>query len=204
MQNKEEKNIFEYPCMEESEINFIENYLDKEKDMLEFGSGGSTFYFSNKVKNLISIEHDQYWAHQMNQKIKEKDIKNVKILFAQPNMNYMHGDSPWAFRHQEFKNYIQTPEFIRRNIGDFNFDVVLIDGRARVECAKFIYPYLSDDSIIILHDYVGRPRYDAIFQWYEEVECIRTGRSALAVKRKNSERIMSKYFQGFPDEFFKN
>ena len=198
----EEVNIFEYPCMDDREIKFIESFLSKDKDFLEFGSGGSTFYFADKVKNLISIEHDEYWCSQMTQKLNEKQVKNAEILFAAPTSQWVSSEFPWNFRSVEFNSYIKAPEYIRRNFPDFKFDVVLLDGRARVECAKFIYPYLTDDAVVIMHDYIDRHRYYAILDWYEEIDSVKTGKSALAVKRKNSEHIMNKFFKGFPDEIF--
>ena len=43
--------------MESSETDVIKSFLDKDKIMFEYGSGGSTLYFSNYVKHLYSAEH---------------------------------------------------------------------------------------------------------------------------------------------------
>ena len=43
------------PWMDDSEINTIIKYLNKEDIMLEWGSGGSTNYFPQFVKEYYSI-----------------------------------------------------------------------------------------------------------------------------------------------------
>ncbi len=55
----------EYPWMNQKEVELIEKYLNKDTIMLEWGSGGSTLYFSKKVKTLYSIEHDKTYYNKI-------------------------------------------------------------------------------------------------------------------------------------------
>lgn len=190
--NKYGKHIFSSPDMDEDNVNFIEKYLTKEKNMLEFGSGGSTIHFAGKVKKLISIEHDPYWAQKVLSYLDMKEINNAKLIYAQPNQNFELGSTPRTFRQIEFFNYIRVPDYIIKNVPDFTFDIVFIDGRARVECAKYIFPLLHEDSLVIMHDYIGRHRYHSVIEWYDEVDSIKTGNTAIVLRRK--QEILDRYF----------
>ena len=47
---------FTYPAIE-----YFNNIDFSDKSMLEYGSGNSTKYWSKKVKQIVSIEHDKNW-----------------------------------------------------------------------------------------------------------------------------------------------
>ena len=190
--NKYGNPIFTYPDMRESNYKFIEKYLSKDKNLLEFGSGGSTVYFSKKVKKIISIEHDPYWVQQVSINLKKEGIDNVSLFYAPPNKPFELGETPKTQRQIEFYDYIRTPDSIKKNFPNFSYDVVFIDGRARIECAKYIFPFLHKDTVVILHDYKGRQRYRAVLEWYDEIDRIDKGCSAIALKRKS--KIIEKYF----------
>ena len=192
--NKYGNPIFTYPDMRESNFKFIEKYLGKDKNLLEFGSGGSTVYFAKKVKKLIAVEHDPYWVQKVSENLKEQDIENVSLIYAPANQPFELGETPKTQRQIEFYDYIRAPEVIKKNIPDFSYDVVFIDGRARIECAKYIFPFLHENSVVILHDYKGRQRYRAVLEWYDEIDKIDVGCTAQALVRK--EKILKKYFPG--------
>ena len=190
--NKYGNPIFTYPDMRESNFKFIEKYLNKDKNLLEYGSGGSTVYFSKKVKKLIAVEHDPYWVQKVSENLKNEEINNVSLIYAKPNQPFELGETPKTQRQIEFYDYIRAPDFITKNIPEFSYDVVFIDGRARIECAKYIFPFLHKDSVVILHDYKGRQRYRAILEWYDEIDKIDIGCSAQVLVRK--DKILKKYF----------
>ena len=51
-------------------------------------------------------------------------------------------------------------------------DVVLVDGRARPQCAEFAYHYLlREDGLLMIHDFeiAGREYYRIVLRWYELV-----------------------------------
>ena len=53
------------PWMSRDEIGMIEGYLKPSFKMLEYGSGGSTLYFSRLVKEYYSVEHDVEWYEKI-------------------------------------------------------------------------------------------------------------------------------------------
>ena len=73
----------------------IEKYLSPETIMLEYGSGGSTLYFSKFVKEYYSIEHDKKWYDEIKIKISDNDkIKTFlseKIKLDPPSLGFSIG-----------------------------------------------------------------------------------------------------------------
>lgn len=175
------------PWMSKIEIDTIVKYLDKNSVMLEYGSGGSTSYFSKFVKEYYSIEHNQDWYKKIQSSIPEnvrsyyvKQSKTASNKIVAKNWEGLSGSS----RFQEFYEYIQYPKELNTK-----FDCVLIDGRARPECAKFIIDFLHDDGYVFIHDYWerGREYYRTVEQEYTIVESIKSGQSLVVLKKSNQK-----------------
>ena len=102
---------------------FLEARLTNTMTIFEYGSGNSTLFLSSRVRKVCSIEHDKAWFDKM---------KN-----ALPS-------------NVEYYNIIVEdgyPEFI--NSKKEKYDIIIIDGRERVACAKNAIPNLKEDGIII-------------------------------------------------------
>ena len=102
------------PWLVEEAVIFLDNYLKKNSDanILEYGSGGSTIWFAERTKNLVSIEHDSVWFTTVQQTLKEKNLKAECYLLPRP--------------------YYE--KIFEKN----RFDLILVDGRDRVRCVKAI------------------------------------------------------------------
>ncbi len=156
----QEKNIEERPMMSDEEIKFFKSYLNKSKIVLEWGAGRSTLEFSKDTKKYYSIEHDFNWYNLIWKEI----LKNTKIYYVPPNTPNLDWHPVFAEGgHDEFRNYIQ----FANNIASFNkkFDIVLIDGRARVDCAIEVLPHLKGGSIVFIHDF-NRITYWNVLKYY--------------------------------------
>lgn len=150
--------------MHPREKQLITNKLNCDTVMLEWGSGGSTLEFSPLVNQYYSIEHNKEWFNSVKSSLEHNNIKNVNYNFvAQNNLNPDRRQS----EYYHFKDYLNI-------IDSFNtkFDVVLIDGRARRLCAKKVIPYLKEDSIVIIHDWVLRREYHCVTDYYNILEYI--------------------------------
>ena len=141
----------------------IESFLKSRniENMLEIGSGGSTLYFSKYVENYYSIEHDESWFEDVERWVDKEKISNVKMILrqkneipatdkAEPIVAESWDQLDCSSRSKEYKDYIQAPL-------DFGvlFDVVLVDGRARPECFKFLCEnnLINKPGAIFMHDY---------------------------------------------------
>lgn len=163
------------PWMHKNEIDFIKSKLKLTDTMLEWGSGGSTTLFSYLVSRYYSIEHVEDWYNKVSSELKNHPSLNVNYFNIPP-------DFPRTIptKYSEFKTYIEYPK-------NFNskFDKVLIDGRARAQCAKFILPYLKENSIVFIHDYFARPQYHIVEEHYEVIDGVKnTLQTIVALKPK--------------------
>ena len=139
------------------EIDYIKSILKPDFTVLEWGAGGSTFTFPSLVKEYYSIEHDQKWY----EKIKSQVADNVILHFVTPNKPYRGNmvkgeDGTYA----QFKDYVDVVHKIGKK-----FDLILIDGRARVDCAKACLPYLKEGGLVLIHDF-QRPWYKPVLKYY--------------------------------------
>ncbi len=125
----------ELPWMNHSVINFLEQRLNKELTLFEFGSGSSTPFYARFVNTVTSVECDEKWYEVISKIIPD----NVKLLFKREDID---GD---------YCRCICEPP-------DKLYDVVAIDGRDRVNCLKQSIMKLSDKGVILLDD-AQRERY---------------------------------------------
>ena len=124
-------------------MNFSFNQLLKEKltkdlKVFEFGSGYSTLFFSGRVYSVTSIEYNKIWL----EKIKRCAPENVKLIFKEKDVD---------------GSYCRSINYTGES-----YDVVLIDGRDRVNCFKHSIPALSQRGVIIFDD-SSRDRYLEVF-----------------------------------------
>lgn len=128
----------EVPWMNYSIVNLLKDRLNKDHTLFEFGSGYSTLFYSSLVKQVISIEYDQQWFDLMQAKIPD----NVSLVFKDKDIDAHYCRA--ICEHEQL------------------FDIVIVDGRDRLNCLKQAVAKLSDGGVIILDD-SARPRYQEAF-----------------------------------------
>lgn len=144
------------PYMTNNEIEFIKSFFSDEFDVLEWGSGGSTIYFSKFCRRYFSIEHDKAWYDKID-KIKPE---NVQYFYVKNNLPRSR-----PTKKEEFMDYINFVD----KIGMSRYDLVLIDGRARVFCAEKALDYVDDESLVFIHDW-ERKQYHSVLDFYNVYE----------------------------------
>ena len=107
-------------------IDFIQDRLNKNLRIFEYGSGYSTLFYAPRVHSVTSVEHDKEWY--------------LKIKTLIPENVFLH--------HCELSNSGHYSNFI--NTGKISFDLVIIDGRDRVNCIKYSISKLSEMGVVIL------------------------------------------------------
>ena len=92
----------------------------------------------------MSIEHQKIWYNSL------KDIipNNVVLLLKEPNIEYKEGLHCGTFN--EFEDYISAP------LSYGKFDIIFIDGRARIECSKFCSMVSHENTLVFIHDFSSR------------------------------------------------
>ena len=127
------------PWMNFSINKFLDDRLMKDLNLFEFGSGYSTLFYASKVKNVTSIEHMEKWFDYLEPLIPS----NVNLIFQKKDFN----DKYCRMINQTNQEY----------------DVIIIDGRDRVNCFKQSINNLSIKGVIILDD-SQREKYQDIFK----------------------------------------
>lgn len=145
------------PWLTTESIKMLEDFLvGGDKKVLEFGMGASTVWLSKRCKMLVSFEHDSSWFCEVSSHITDNDNCQLNLC-----------ESPLIY---DVSDHLVNPYFHRvDSFPDEMFDVVLIDGRDRVECFKHAEPKLKKGGLLML-DNSEREYYSEIFQLYSDKE----------------------------------
>src|SRR3989344_1471109 len=151
------------PQMSPKEIMTMESILSsygKRLDVLEWGSGGSTVYFTQFLKNKgisytwTSIEYSKIWYERILDMV--KGDKNVSLaLFDVGNTNVNQPDIP-------MNEYVAYPATLGKK-----YDVILVDGRKRRRCLLEASKMLKPGGVVLLHD-ARRAHYHSSFSAYPD------------------------------------
>lgn len=99
--------------------------------VLEFGAGSSTVWFDNAGCRVVSVEHNLKWL----ERVKKSTTWHTFLVYHQ---------TPYAGITEYFPDGL--------------FDIVLVDGRRRVECLERSIRLVAPGGWLILDD-ANRPRY---------------------------------------------
>lgn len=135
--------------------------------VFEWGSGASTVWLSRRAARVVSVESDPVWAA----KVAAKKLPNVQILpvVAPPLGATSTGQSQRiGFRDRDFSAYVDAINHM-----DKKFDVIVIDGRARVACFAEALAWLRPDGIIVF-DNTNTRRYKKALRSVQHQVAIKT------------------------------
>jgi hypothetical protein len=116
------------PWVTYSFIDFIKERLRKQHTVFEFGSGNSTFFYAKYAGLVVSVEHDKEWF----EKIVKSKPENSEMIFCELVKG---GD------------YCHMPVKLEEK-----FDIIIVDGRDRVNCCKQAVNALSANGVVVLDD----------------------------------------------------
>lgn len=122
------------PFLNYSVIELLKNRLAGDLDVFEFGSGYSTLFFARLVRTVTSVEHDLDWLERV--KLLARDQGNVELI-----PRSLDGGYPAAVSSTGRK-----------------YDLILVDGRMRNECAEESVKCLAQGGVILWDD-SSRERY---------------------------------------------
>jgi len=119
--------------------------------VFEWGSGASTIWLEKRAAEVISVENDERWHEMMSS-------------YVGPTTSLWHTDAPpaeepripsrwWGHRGRDFFDYVHAIDNT-----DGQFDLIVIDGRARTACLDKAISRLTPDGMVVF-DNTNRPRY---------------------------------------------
>jgi hypothetical protein len=124
--------------------------------VFEFGSGASTVWLGRRAADVYSVEHDESFAEIMRRVLVDADIiDTVHLIEAPPTISsepQVRSGRPGE-DELDFSGYVDA----LAQLGG-KFDVICVDGRARVACALAAVKYLTPQGILVWDD-SQRPRY---------------------------------------------
>lgn len=102
------------------------------KDLFEFGSGNGSKFWAARANSVTSVEHNPEWYA----KVKKEQGSNQTVLL-----------------HEDLEKYAAS-------VGTFHrkFDVIVVDGENRFQCAKNSIAQLAPGGIVILDNSDWHPR----------------------------------------------
>ncbi len=103
--------------------------------VFEFGSGGSTLWWAARARHVTAVEHHPAWVEEMRPQLPG-------------NVVYIHRELVYGGDYARTAADQGGP-----------FDIIVVDGRDRVNCARFSMDSLSDQGVIVW-DNAERSRYD--------------------------------------------
>lgn len=111
---------YTYPC-----TSFLGKRVGKNMHVFEYGSGYSTLWWASRAASVTSCEHDRAFHDE----IAPQAPGNVTYIYRDPEV---FGSYAGAVREQSRK-----------------FDIVIVDGQDRVECAKAAPDGLTDAGVVV-------------------------------------------------------
>ena len=107
-------------------IEYLSQFDYREKNIFEFGTGYSSAFWAKRAKNIISIEDNPIWFKKWKSEFK---YNNLQIHLCQEEMYS--------------KAILENNQL---------YDVIIIDGKFRENCAQTALQRLNNGGMIILDD----------------------------------------------------
>jgi len=155
---------------------FLETKISGIERVFEYGSGDSSLWFAERVKEYIAVEHDQTWHAKVTKALAERNLTNARIHYipADKDTGRFDWQKDWPY-FDLLKHPPEGPEYRKYMAAidqypDDHFDCIIIDGRARVACLLHALPKLSKNGIIIFDDsaiYHFQEIFTLLADWYK-------------------------------------
>ena len=132
----------EIPWFSYAAIDFLDGFLKANMDVFEYGSGGSTLFFAQRVHSVFSVEDNPEWHERVCRRLAEKSVRNVQVVLCPFDFK-----NPVGFEASEYLNRLPAQKF----------DVLVIDGseewkQVRPVCFKLAEERVKPGGIIVVDD----------------------------------------------------
>ena len=160
-------------------------YLDAATNYFEFGSGGSTVQAALRpnIQRLYSVESDVAWHTKVKNSLPSQK-EGVQLMLVDLHTNGGNWGHPGRTCTNEEKARYSDSIWAVGMLASQALDLILIDGRFRVACALKCFEVISDTCVVLFDDFLNRPQYHIVLEFYEVVE--QTAEKVMAVLRKKA------------------
>jgi predicted O-methyltransferase YrrM len=125
--------------------------------VFEYGSGASTHWLSRRADEVHSVEHHRAFGEAIRSALPNRANVDLQIVEAVPTPWPVIGSAKEGHHGLDFANYVAAID----NVGG-EFDLIVIDGRARTACLAQALPRLHRDGIIVFDNSLRRRYRPAI------------------------------------------
>ncbi|MBI5007631.1 MAG: SAM-dependent methyltransferase [Nitrosomonadales bacterium] len=105
-------------------IEYLTSFDFRDCDVFEFGSGNSSLFWSERARSVFSVEDNLEWHEAVNRKKR----KNQTLIHRKDESGYVN-----SLAEQ-----------------DRSFEIIVIDGKWRMQCAEMAIRHLKDGGMIVL------------------------------------------------------
>ena len=148
----------EVPWITFRAIDWLDAYLKPDMSVFEYGAGGSTLYLAKRVRNVVSVEHDEGFHQWVKEILSQRAIHNCQLMLHKPEpcvgSSHAFASFQKKYKGQCFESYVRAID----GYPDQSFDLVLVDGRARMACVKQALAKIKPGGALML-DNTDRPAY---------------------------------------------
>jgi precorrin-6B methylase 2 len=151
----EDMAVLDLPWWTLAAVEETDEFLKRNRSarVFEYGSGASTIWLARRAESVISIEHDLPWHEVVSARLVPFSNAQVRLIEADAlaAAGYMSEKRGWKGR--SFQRYASAIDEETRQ-----FDLIVIDGRARAACIAHAVKRLAPGGMIVF-DNSGRERY---------------------------------------------
>lgn len=125
--------------------------------VFEYGSGASTVWLGRRAAEVVSVEHHPGFAEVMRKVLADARLEGTTRLLEVPPVEGSAAPVvPSARKGEDGRDYADYVASIEQVPGDF--DLIVVDGRARVACLDMAVRRLAVGGLVLFDD-SQRPRY---------------------------------------------
>jgi hypothetical protein len=121
--------------------------------VFEYGSGASTIWLARRVEEVHTVEHHRGFGEMMQAELAAMPGVSMRIVEPVPSTSPVVGSSKEGHQGLDFAAYVGAIDDV-----DGEFDLVVIDGRAREACLAKAVDRLAPGGIVVF-DNSRRKRY---------------------------------------------
>jgi len=130
-------------------VDYLDSVLPHHPRVFEYGGGGSSLWLCDRGASVTIVEHEPGWS----KKLQEILPPSAEVVLIPPNE---HGHIASSAQSGYFDQYVKSVD----SHPDGSFDLVIVDGRARVDCVFRAKMKLKIGGYLLLDD-SDRARYQA-------------------------------------------
>lgn len=132
-------------------VRFVQRRLPYAAAVFEYGSGGSTLWLTDQGAAVRAIEHHPDWHRRL-----QAAAPRLDITLHEPSPR---GEIGSVMTAGYFDDYVRAID----DVPDGSLDLVIVDGRARVECVDRAMAKVRAGGMLLLDD-TDRRRYSAAYR----------------------------------------